>query len=220
MKLKIHHPRLLILMLIVIGALATAGVLIADRDGAETLETTAFSLPGSPDMEPPTDEEVNDAMTIAREAGWISAIAGDQEWTLLDRKWGYQPKWLSIPGAKQYGIMFTVVWETAVDSDGPWYKFTCQRTRLRQGHTTFTNVHTLKIIVDMDRRAPVTRGVVSPFYGSEQDSWSPVYHGVPPENDVVTIKGTGSGQVLYEGSEGSTPGKLQKCPRGKEDYRD
>ena len=218
MKLQIHHPRLLILTLLIISSLTTAGVIVANWD-KPVLETQAFSIPVPADLEPPTEAEVNDAVAITRDAGWVSAVAGDQEWTLLNTEWGGQPKWISIPGNTQLGIRFTAAWEDPVESDGPWYRTQCQVTRLRKGYTTFSNIHAITVIVDMDQRTPLTRSVAAPFDGSK-DSWNPELVGVPPSKNTKTIRNTTSRGVLYEGSYDDMPGQFKGCPPGNEDYKD
>ena len=217
MKIQIHHPRLLIMALLVVGVLTTVGIIVADWDKT-VLEPQSFTLPVSADLPPPTDAEVADAVQIARDAGWVSTIAGDQEWTLIGSEHMGQPKWVVIPGSDQLGIRFTAVWRTPVQSDGPWYRSQCQMTRLREGYTTFTNIHALKILVDMNSRTPIIRAVSFPFLG-EQESQNPVVAGVPVGKETKVIRHTGTKNELYRGDYDSMPQQFKECPPGAEDYK-
>lgn len=219
MKLKIHHPKLLILVLLVVGVLTTVGVMVADWDQPDVLETRVYSLPVQSFADPPTDAEVADAMQIARDAGWVSAIAGKQEWSLINKEWDGGPRWVSIPGTTQHGIRFTAVWDNPVDSDGPWYRTKCQATRLIEGHTTFRNIHAVKVIVDMDSRLPLVRSVTAPFDGS-RESWNPEFGGIPLDKATQIIKNTGTKDVLYRGSYDDMPGQFKNCPPYAEDHKD
>ena len=218
MKFQIHHPRLLILTLLVVGVMTTAGVIVAKWD-KPIIETQAFSLPVPAELEPPTEEEVNEAVAIAREAGWVTAIAGEQEWTLIGTESAGQPKWISIPGSDQLGIRFTAEWENPVESDGPWHRTQCQATRLREGYTTFRNIHALKVIVDMDSRTPLVRSVTSPFTGAKE-SWNPKPAGVPTGKETKTIRNMSSREVLYKGTYNDMPGQFKDCPPTAADYKD
>ena len=218
MKFQIHHPRLLILALLTVSILATVGVIVADWD-RPVLETQSYSLPVQSFADPPTDAEVADAMQITRDAGWVSAVAGEQEWSLIDRNWDGGPRWISIPGSNQHGIRFTAVWDNPIDSDGPWYRTRCQVTRLIEGHTSFNNIHAVKVIVDMDGRVPLVRSVTAPFRG-EKESWNPEFLGIPPAKNTQVVKNMGTREELYRGSYDDMPGQFKNCPSDAEDYKD
>ena len=218
MNFQIHHPRLLILALLFVGVMTATGVIVA-KWAKPVLETQAFALPVAAELEPPTEAEVNEAITVAREAGWVTAIAGDQEWTLIDAESAGQPKWISILGSDQLGIRFTAERENPVESDGPWHRTQCQATRLREGYTTFRNMHALKVIVDMDSRTPLVRSVASPFTGAKE-SWNPEPVGVPPGKETKTIRNMASREVPYKGTYNDMPGQFKECPPTAADYND
>ena len=71
---------------------------LGDLGHTDVLETRGYSLPVQSFADPPTDAEVADAMQIARDAGWVTAIAGEQEWSLLDREWLGGPRWIRFQG--------------------------------------------------------------------------------------------------------------------------
>ena len=62
-----------------------------------------------------------------------------------------------------------------MESDGPWYIAKCRLTRVTKGFTTFTNISTVQVVIDMDRRVPLTRSVAAPFF-NQIESASPSKH--------------------------------------------
>lgn len=217
MKVQIHHPRILILVLLVVGVLTTVAITVADLD-RPVIETQSFSLPSPSTMLPPTDAEVAQAVSITRESGWVEAIAGKQGWGLIGPDYMGQPKWISIPGSDEYGIRFTALLENPVESDGPWHMTQCQVTRLREGYTTFRNILAINVIVDMSNRKPIVRSVLAPFHG-DQEYMNPEVVSVPPGKETKIIRNTGTGDVLYNGTHEDMPNNIKECPPDLEDYK-
>ena len=211
MRTQIRSPLRLFVILLLVGCIVAAGLWILDYISVYSPDGELTYIGISPDRPPPNEKELDEAMGIVREAGWIGAIAGDQEWTLLDRGWGYQPRWISIPNANKLGIRFTAIWEQPVESDGPWYIAKCKWTRLRKGFTTFSNIRTVQVVVDMDRRLPLTLSVAAPFSGSEE-GWNPKPIGIPHGKETKVITDAITGEVLYEGHYKGIPRRLKKCP--------
>ena len=240
MRTQIRSPLRPILVVLLVGCVAAACLWIFDYCSVYSPDGQLSYIGVSEDMPPPNEDEINDAMGIVREAGWIEAIAGNQDWALLGREWGYQPRWIAIPNAKKLDISFTAVWEHPVDSDGPWILASCKMTRLTEGFRTFTNIRAIRVIVDIDRRIPMTRSVASPFFNilesaspsnnreaaspsnaSEIDSWNPKYHGIPSGKEKMVITDAITGEVLYEGHHLGVPWGLRKCPPDLDtSYRD
>ena len=111
-----------------VALVVVACLWILDYVSVHTPEGELTYLPVAHDRPPPDDEELNEAMGIVRQAGWVKAIAGDQKWTLLD--WEWEIRRVSLPNADKLGISFIAVWEHPVESDGPWYIGKCKLTRL------------------------------------------------------------------------------------------
>ncbi len=188
-------------------------------------------LPVAYDGPPPGDEELAEATAIVCESGWLREIAGDQQWAVLDHEWRNQ--WISLPNADRPGIRFTAVWEQPVESDGPWYIGKCRWTRIRKGYTTFRNIRTVQVVVDMDRRIPLTRSAAAPFhtmiesaspsqyreqprppYEPAEESKNPIPVGIPPVKETKVIMDAITGEVLYRGHYENVPRRLRKCPPG------
>ena len=228
-SLRIRNPIRLIPILLLVALVVGACFWILDYVSVYRPQGELTYLPVAHDRAPPNEEELKEAMGIVRQGGWIREIAGDQRWTLLDQKW--RIKWISLTNSNRLGIRFIAVWEHPVESDGPWYIGQCRLTRVRKGFTTFTNIRTVQVVVDMDRRVPVTRSVAAPFFNliesaspskyreaarpsnePDEELKNPIPIGVPPGKGTAIITDAVTGEVIYEGSKERIPRRLQKCP--------
>ena len=226
---RIRNPIRLIPVLSLVALVVGASFWILDYVSGYRPQGELIYLPVAHDRPPPNEEELEEAMGIVRQAGWIREIAGVQQWTLLDQEW--RIKWISLPNSNRLGIRFIAVWERPVESDGPWYIGNCRWMRLRKGFTTFTNIRTVQVIVDMDRRVPLTRSVAAPFFNlveeaspsehpeairppneSDEELKNPIPVGVPPDKQAKVITDALTGKVLYEGPYNRIPRRLQRCP--------
>ena len=147
---------------------------------------------------------------------------------------------VSLPNASKLGIVFIAIWEHPVESDGPWYIGKCKLTRVTKGFTTFANIRTVRVVVDMDRGVPLTRSAAAPFFNliesaspskfresarpsneSDEELKNPIPVGVPPGKETAVVTDAITGKELYEGSRERIPRRLQKCPPDLDSsYRD
>ena len=216
MRPLVRSPLRTLIALLLVAVVMGAGFCIFDYVNVYRPKGELSYLPIAYDGPPPNGEELADAMAIVREAGWIREIAGDQKWTLLDHEWLIQ--WTSLPNANKLGIRFTVVWEQPVESDGPWHIGRCKLTRVTKSFATFTNVRTVQVVVDMDRRVPLTRSTDAPF---DEDLENPVYVGPPAGKKTVAVSDAITSKVLYEGPRSRVPRRLKRCPPELDnEYRD
>ena len=89
----------------------------------------------------------------------------------------------------------------------------------------------MQVVVDMDRRVPLTRSVAAPFYNlveeastsghqeavrpsnePDEESKNPIPVGVPAGKETAVITDAITGKVIYEGSKERIPRRLQRCP--------
>ena len=78
MKLKIHHPRILVALLLVIGAVASAAILLADQ--REEVPTNSLSIPTAPISTTLSKQDQEDAISIVKTSGVVESINGGQGW--------------------------------------------------------------------------------------------------------------------------------------------
>lgn len=161
---------------------------------------------------PPLSETQNEeAVEIAREAGLIDQIAGDQPWTASDF---FRIDITSSSNA----IVFNASWDNPVESSGPWRNVNCRGSRVFESFITWADVHMLRVIVDLDGRQVVGTGVRgAPASGTSlYPDPVPIDSFDDPEA-VINVYDLESGQALYEGNLGGIPEDLMICPPGFED---
>lgn len=144
MQLKIHRPRLLAAMLLLIGIMSTSVMLLADG-GDEVIKTRFIPFPTvATEALPLTEEQKQDAVSIARESGIVESINGGQEWTtsLVGNT--------QVEGYEAVGLI--VEWHEPVDSSGPWAVVRCGGALKQISLRPFSNITQLHLIVDMEER--------------------------------------------------------------------
>ena len=215
MKLRVHRPKLLAMFLWAIFLLVTAaligmGILFAP-DGDEK-EITFTPIPRAPPLVSgsleggdgreitftpiqvknplPTvsDEELVEALRVAKASGVIERINGGQEWS-HDHVYVYIRKFDGVETVK-----FHAVWETPVESSGPWVLIWCQGTRKLTTYARWTNITRLSVAVDIENDELVT--------------YAPMGHnGIEPVLEVgshgdkeAKVHDVASGDLLFEGT--------------------
>ena len=116
MSFKIHHPRLLLLFLLVTGAITAVAVLVADT---QERGGTAVPFPAPPTPAPLSDDDIKTAEDVLRQSNRVPGVAGDQPWTASE----FYPR--TIAGTNN-AIAFLVSWQKPVESSGPWRTLDCQ----------------------------------------------------------------------------------------------
>ena len=199
MNLKIHHPRLLVAVLLVVLGLSSATVLFADDLNLGQKAKGVF--PAIPVSQQVTPEEQEKAVKIVKDSGVVELVSGNQEWTASD---GFGKKVGGNTVAKLYAS-----WENAATSSGPWIDAECQGTRITVVSAEISNIKKLALWVDIE-----DENVVAYVPGAaDPGEAGPVE---PPLTDDLKVRvyDAKSGEELYDGIYGNLD-KL--CPAGSED---
>ena len=205
MQLKIHRPRLLVAMLLLIGVMSTSVMLLAD-DGDEVIKTRFIPFPTVATKAPLlTEEQKQSAVSIVQESGIVESINGAQDWeaSRINRR--------IIEGYNAASM--TVVWKEPVDSSGPWVLLHCGGTLQLHSNRGFSGITRLKLSVDLENRDVLGYGVT----GEPGEEAIPAPR-VP--DSPVKILDTNTREQVFIGSRGEldSMGKalLEKlCPTGK-----
>ena len=205
MKFKIHHPKLLVVVLLLIIGLTSTAVLLAGCQGNSSSEPPVF--PEMPINAQLTEPDKQEAVDIARNSGIVRDINGDQDWEATEI---YRHK---IEGAEEIRII--AKWETPVMSDGPWELVRCQGSRKLAVSSQVSNITLLAVYVDMGTREVVGYGVSTPDDEEPglRGNVNPVFS--PRDGDaIVQVYDYKSGEKVYDGKR-ENMGRI--CPFGKSD---
>ncbi len=202
MQFKIHHPRILLVLLMVIGAVTASAVLLADRGGSEPVRSV--EIPAAP-LKPPTEKQKQDAIDIAKASGIVEQINGGQDWTVE------HIYWVELAGTEAIG--FEIKWQEPVDSQGPWTLFHCTGTRKVVTPVDWSGITRLTVYVDMNSQSVAGHAVMS----DENDKHQPVM-GSGHLDSVAKVYDIESGEILYDGLfKDFTSSLRQMCPPGTYD---
>ena len=242
MKLHLHHPKLLaislwVIFLLAIAAVTTVGILLASSGDDEEITTTPIprtsplvsgSLEGGDNKETtftpiqqigtplPTvsDEELVEALRVARTSGVIEEINGGQEWS-------HDPVYVYV---RRLGgveaVTFHAIWENPVESSGPWVLIWCQGTRKLTTYARWTNITRLAVTVDIENDEVVTYAPMG------HDGIEPVLEVGSHGDREAKVHDVASGDLLFKGTNDELSGfklfgvKLfgfRMCAPGKKD---
>ena len=203
MRLQLHHPKLLVLVLLAIAVATTVSLLFASGPGEEEGFTP---IPIAEPLPTLTEAEIEQALGIIKESGVVKTINGNQDWTTS----------LSTHGNTNgfEGAGMDVVWSDPVSSSGPWALTSCQGTRRLVTFANWSNITRLAMIVDLENEemvafVPMGDGAAdqtnqpSLEVGSQGDKSAKVY-------DVFTK------ELLFEGTKDDLSDH-KMCSDGKED---
>lgn len=205
--LRIHHPRILMALLLVMGLIGgTVAVIVNDQDpyGAPV------SLPIPTQL--PLDEAAKQAaVDIVRQSGAVERIAGNQSWTA---SYFFRS---AIAGTTN-GVGFIASWEQPVESSGPWSLVRCRGTRAFSSSNAWANVTRLKIDVDVELREVVGLSVrfKRPVPG-ETPPLNAVHVSGPGPDYQGAVRDLETRQVIFSGLATDAPDDVRVCPPGKED---
>ena len=201
----IHHPRILLALLLVIGLIGgTVAILANQQDSDGRPVPLPIPTPG-----PLVEADKQAAVDIVRQSGVVERIADNQSWSASD--------FYRRP-VGQGRIYFIATWEQPVEYAGPWLDGdNCQGTRAIEFSSTWTGITQLNIIVHVENAevvhyTPHEPGRVNPSQEAPQRPNPKRASGLDPE-DPVTVYDLESQRVIYEGPMKDAP---QECPPGKE----
>ena len=209
MKLKIHHPRILIVLLLMIAAAASAAILLANESEDDEFPTKSLPIPAVPIATPiPLSEKDKDeAVNIVKESGVVEGINGGQDWEAA------RIARASLAGTE--GVRVDITWSEPVESSGPWSVLHCGGTLKALAPTPWRQVTRLKVTVDMKARSVAGLAVVS----EPEDVPLPVQES-PSLSDTVKLYDVETGNTIYDGPFSDAPRSLEKvCAEGTY-YRD
>ena len=206
MKLKIHHPRILIVLLLVIVAAASAAILLANEEESEEDEfpTKSIAIPAVPIPTPtPFPEQYKEeAVNIVKESGVVENINGGQDWEVTGI---FRAK---LAGTE--GVSIHVAWSEPVESTGPWSIIQCEGTLRSVSTTPWSQVDLLRVKVDMKAKSVVGVGVWASVL---PDVHQPVM-GIVGPGDGVTLYDVESGDIVYDGPYSDIPTVDEVCEEG------
>ena len=203
---KIHHPRILLALLLVMGLIGGTVAVLANQQDSDG-KTVSLPIP----TPLPLDEaDKQAAVAVLRDSGVVDRIAGPQVWTASDF---YQRR-----VGQTFGVYFIATWEQPVEYSGPWRTLECRGTLVIEPLGTWTGTTQLSIVVDVENAEVVHYAAygpprVNPSQEAPQRPRPTNLRDASPE-DQITVYDAESRKVIYEGLGKDAP---QGCPRGKED---
>ena len=203
MRLKIHHPKLLVAVLLVIMTATTLTAVVAQGIGSKDSVPGAFpSIPINAQL---TSEEEEDAVNIVKTSGVVKYINGGQSWeaSRIART--------KIDGTE--AIELTATWETPAESDGPWPVVRCQGTRKVVTTNTVSNITRLTVFIDMEAREVAAYSLPGPD-SPDLVAQMPTFPAIGGDT-TVKMYDFETGELVYDGTLEDIEDKL--CPSGSED---
>lgn len=209
MSLNIHRPRLLLLLLLIIGGITAVAVLVADT---EEPAGTAVPFPAPPTLAPLSDDDIKMAEDALRQSNRVPGVAGDQPWT------GSEFYRTTIDGTDN-AVYFLVSWQKPVESSGPWRTIDCQGTRMYDGPDPWGNITLIGVVVDMERQEVMEFGITSPWGKTDEElaKEAPVWRGSGLDQGAIKVYDLHTREVVYDGIPKDAPDKYHSCPPGKDD---
>ncbi len=183
MKLKIHYPRILLALLMMIGAITATAVLSAEQ-GREP-EAHPVLLTKAPTKPPLAEVQKVEAVEIVRKSGIVEKFNGNQAWipVRLGRA--------NLPHS--WGVAFEAEWEEPADHSGPWSILQCSYTRRVAGKVDWNGFTVLALTVDTTNEAVVGYAAMD----DSKDEATPVM-GTAHLDAVVKVYDMESGELLIE----------------------
>ncbi len=199
MKLRIHHPRILLVLLMMIGAITATAVLSAEQ-GREP-EAHPVRLTKAPTKPPLTEEQKAEAVEIVRKSGIVEKFNGNQSW--IPVKFGRA----KLPTS--WGVGFSAEWEEPADHLGPWSILQCSLTRRVAATVDWSGFTVLALTVDTTNEAVVGYAAMD----NSKDEATPVM-GTEHLDAVVKVYDMETGELLIEEKARDLPTIYELCPPG------
>ena len=200
MKLKIHHPRILIVLLLIIGALSSTAIILAQQE--EEFPTRSLPIPTGPTTTPLSKQDKEDVIAIVKRSGVVEIINQGQAWEPENI---YRSK---IAGTE--GVRLEAIWSNPIESSGPWSLMHCSGTVRAFTRESWSQVTRLVLWVDMEDRSVAGFGVTS----RPEDEPRPISPQTLGPGDSLKIYDQKTGEILYEGAESAAPKESEICEEG------
>lgn len=200
---ELKRPKLLVGLLGLISLLCISAVAFA-TEGEDPKREAIVHLPQGEPLATPTDEEFRSAEEILRNSGRVETVAGQAEWKAATAAYAYV-------GNGSQVVTFRVVLANPVPATGSWDILSCQNTRLIQVSSAFTNVQTIRAMVDLETREVVQFGVTAPYQLDGPPIAGPVLADPDSDREYLITD-------LLSGTTMEVVGKqVPGCPAGRED---
>jgi hypothetical protein len=198
MKFTLHHPRLLVSILLLLGIMTTSALLLADG-GDEVVPTRFIPFPVAEPAAPLTEEQKQAMARTVKESGVVEFISGAQEWTFDVIG---TPK---INGHESASMI--VSWENPVDNSGPWTLVKCDGALRMVSSRGFTGITQLMVHVDREDNAVLAYSVTG------ESGEDPV---IQPREPDATMKfyDFKTGEIVFDGKPGEVARLDKVCPDG------
>ena len=200
MKLTIHHPRLLVAILLLLGVMTTSALLLADG-GDDEIPTRFIPYPVAPAPVPLTDEQREDMVNIVKTSGVVELISRNQEWNVV------RSRRAKVAGFEAASMI--VAWDQPVDSSGPWVIVQCDGARQMFSSRGFTGITQLMVHVGLESREVLAYSVTGDP-GKEA--------AIQPRDPNASMKfyDFKTGELVFDGEPGEVPSLDKVCPEGWE----
>ncbi len=201
MKLQSHHSKLLAVVLPAIASVIAVGLLFAC--GGDDKESTVTPIPVTGTLSTVSDEELMEALRVAKASGVIEKINDGQGWThsYVTRK--------KFDGVE--AVRFKASWENPVENSGPWTLFHCQGTRKMTAYAQWTNITRLVVTVDIENDELIAYSPIGDTVGN-----SPVLEVGSHGGKDARVYDSASGDLVFEGTKDELS-DFKMCPPGKEE---
>ena len=202
MKLKIQHPRILVVLLLIIAAVASAAILLANEE--DEFPTKSLPIPDVPISSPPplSEQTKDESVNIVKDSGVVEDINGGQDWEVT-----------GIFRAELAGteaVSIHVAWSEPVESSGPWSIIHCSGTLRSVTTEPWSQVKLLRVKVDMKAKSVVGVGVWASVLPDVQQ---PVM-GTPDPGAMLKEYDVETGEIVYEGLYSDAPPLEDLCAEG------
>ena len=200
MKLQLHHPKVLVVILLAIASVTAVGLLFASDAGDK--ESTFTPIPVTGTLSTVSDKDLLEALRVAKASGVIEKINDGQGWThdYVTRK--------KFDGVE--AVRFDASWENPVESSGPWILFHCQGTRKMTAYAQWTNITRLVVTVDIENDELIAYSPMG------DDGNEPVLEVGSHGGKNATVYDSASGDLVFEGTKDELS-DFDMCPPGKEE---
>ncbi len=200
MKLQVHHPKLLAVFLLAIAAVTAVGLLFAS--GGDDKEITFTPIPVENPLPVVSDEELVEALRVAKSSGVIEKINDGQGWT---HDYVTLKKFDGVEA-----VRFDASWENPVESSGPWTLYWCKGTRKLMVYARWTNITRLVVTVDIENDEVIAYAPMG------DDGNEPVLEVGSHGDREAKVYDAASGDIVFDGTKDGLSG-FSMCPPGKED---